>query len=1110
VKTDVLGNVLGLPFTPEQLEAITAPPEPAVIVAGAGSGKTTVMAARVVWLVASGAVRPDQVLGLTFTNKAAGELGHRLRVALARLDRWGSRNGPGGTSASDGEERAGEPTVLTYHAYAARLLGEHGLRIGVEPEARLLADATRYQLAARVIRGAPGPFTAVTGRVSDVVGDLVALDAELSEHLVAPDELRAYDQAVRKEIAAVPEPATDLQRVVAAIDKRAELASLIDAYRHQKGQRSVVDFADQMAFAATLAEQRPEVGRAERDRYRVVLLDEYQDTSVAQRRLLAGLFGGGHPVTAVGDPCQAIYGWRGASVANLQDFPRHFPRGDGTPAHRYGLTENRRSGERILAAANELSLPLRRSHRAIPPLRPGPDGADRGWIRCALHETYSEEIEWVGDQVAGAIAEGVPPAEIAILVRVTSDCAPIHSELTSRNIPVEVVGLGGLLSLPEVADVVAVLRVLDDPTSNAALVRLLSGPRWRIGPRDLAMLGRRAAQLVTVPASLAEGTHPSVSAAPAESSAGAADAVLEEAVGGIDPAEVVSLADALTSSGQLSYSAEARDRFAALAKEIRDLRRHLGEPLLDLLHQVVLTIGLDVELAASPQSRAARRRESLAAFFDVAAQFRDLEDDTSLAAFLAYLDAADEHDRGLDSAAPTGAESVKLLTVHKAKGLEWEVVLLPDLTATVFPSGRGRTRWTRSGKVLPYPLRGDAGSVPEVAGWTRAGLAAFDQACKDVDELEERRLGYVAVTRPRRLLIASSHWWGMSQKKRRGPSPYLKLLIAQCRSGAGEVARWVDEPDEELENPYLEATAEAAWPVPLEPGALQLRRAAADLVRSLLAAEGRSAAVDGSGDARDVRPGAYEQLALLELPSSAACDPDSFTPAEAAQVAGWDRDVALLLGEARRLRKRNREVEMPTTLSASQLMRVADDPDGFARELARPMPRKPDPAARRGTRFHAWVEARFGQQPLLDEDELPGAADAEIADEADLTALRRSFEHTDYAERLPHAVEAPFQLLLAGHVVRGRIDAVYETDDGGFEVIDWKTGREQSADPLQLAIYRLAWAEMHSLPVDRVHAAFAYIRSGETVRHDDLPGREELEAILSVGAAESAGSPPVG
>ncbi len=1084
-----LSQLLEVPFTPEQFAAISAPAEPAVVLAGAGSGKTTVMAARVVWLVATGQVAPDQVLGLTFTKKAAGELAHRIRTVLARL-RW-----PPISQTLQGpyplmpDENAGEPTVSTYHAYAGRLISEHGLRIGVEPDARLLADATRYQLATRVIRQATGPFSALTGRVSDIVDDLVALDAELSEHLVGTDELRDYDKTTRLEIESSAKLTNGLVAALNSIARRHELAALVDDYRRAKRERAVVDFSDQMALAATLAEQRPEVGTAERDRFHIVLLDEYQDTSVAQRRMLAGLFRDGHPVTAVGDPCQAIYGWRGASVANLEEFPSHFPRRHGGPAHRYALIENRRSGERILTAANSLSGPLRKAHEGVGELRVARDRRGQGWIRCALHETYAEEIAWLGAQVKAALEAGTPAAQVAILVRVTSDFAAIHTELTQRDIPVEVVGLGGLLALPEVADVVATLRVLDDPTSNAALVRLLAGPRWRIGPRDLALLGRRAGQLVYVPDPRRSDLVPASGDAPEVPDP---DAILEEAVGGIDPAEVVSLADALVSPGRFGYSAEALARFGALAAEIRELRRHLGEPLLELLHQVVTVIGLDVELGASPQARAARRRESLAAFLDVAAQFRDLEDDASLGAFLAYLQAADEYERGLDGAAPSGAESVKLLTVHRAKGLEWDVVLLPDLTASVFPAGRGRTRWTRSGKVLPFGLRGDCASLPEVAEWSTQGLETFDRVCRELDDLEELRLGYVAVTRPRHLLIASSHWWGPAQKKPRGPSPYLETLAAQCRNGGGEIVRWVEQPAE-AENPYLGAAAEAAWPAALDPVALDLRRAAADQVLDMLGA--------------DRRDGRYEQLSLLGPGSLTAVagghhssrgprDPE-LTPSEAALVAAWDRDIDMLLTEARRLRRRDRDVSLPTTLSASQLMRLADDADAFARELVRPLPRKPDPAARQGTRFHAWVESRFGQQPLLVDNDLPGAADAEIADELDLAGLQSSFEKSAYADRVPYALEAPFQLMIAGHVIRGRIDAVYETADGGFEVVDWKTNRAQSADPLQLAIYRLAWSEMHGLSIDRVSAAFVYVRSGQTVRPRSLPGRVELEAILA-------------
>ncbi|WP_143590013.1 PD-(D/E)XK nuclease family protein, partial [Streptomyces africanus] len=223
-------------------------------------------------------------------------------------------------------------------------------------------------------------------------------------------------------------------------------------------------------------------------------------------------------------------------------------------------------------------------------------------------------------------------------------------------------------------------------------------------------------------------------------------------------------------------------------------------------------------------------------------------------------------------------------------------------------------------------------------------------------------------------------------------------------------------------------------------------------------------------------------------------------PEEARTVASWDRDLDALTGELLRARDSVTEVPLPASLTASQVLRLAADPDGFAQELARPMPRPPQPAARRGTRFHAWVEARFEALtlPFLEPGELPGS-DAEIADEQDLEALKDAFERTGYAHRTPYRVEAPFQLEIAGRVVRGRIDAVYKEGDGQettYEIIDWKTNRTRTADPLQLAVYRLAWAEQQGVPLESVTAAFLYVRSGEVVRPDDLPDRAALERLL--------------
>ncbi|MGW4006632.1 UvrD-helicase domain-containing protein, partial [Streptomyces nigra] len=230
-----LKELLGIPFTPEQTACITAPPAPQVIVAGAGSGKTTVMAARVVWLVGTGQVAPEQVLGLTFTNKAAGELAERVRKALVRA-------GVTDPDVIDPDRPPGEPVISTYHAFAGRLLTDHGLRIGLEPTSRLLADATRYQLAARVLREAPGPYPALTRSFADLVSDLLALDAELSEHLVRPEALRAHDAELLLSLQNTRLSNADLRKVPEAAAARRELADLVVRYRAAKRERDLLDF----------------------------------------------------------------------------------------------------------------------------------------------------------------------------------------------------------------------------------------------------------------------------------------------------------------------------------------------------------------------------------------------------------------------------------------------------------------------------------------------------------------------------------------------------------------------------------------------------------------------------------------------------------------------------------------------------------------------------------------------------------------------------------------------------------------------------------------------------------------------------------------------------
>ena len=1039
------------PPSDEQWAAITAPLEPAVVVAGAGSGKTTLMAARVVHLVATGQVRPEEVLGLTFTTKAAAELRERIRTALERAGAL-PRPGPG-------VEEVLEPTVVTYNAYAASLLTDHGLRIGHEPDTRVITDASRYQLGARAVDRHTAAVRHLSDHPATVIQNLLALESAMSEHLVSAEDVARVDADARRGFAGAIDAERAgkdrktyreaLERAIFAIDRRAELLDLVAAYRRLKADLGLMDFSDQIALGARLASEQPEVGALERARFKVVLLDEYQDTSVAQAVMLSRLFSGptvaqgrGHPVTAVGDPNQAIYGWRGASVSNIVNFADTFPSATGSPPRLLPLTVNRRSEVRILEVANRLAAPLYAAAPQARPLQPQ-EGAGPGTVDVAVFETQSDELSWL----VGAVRDAHQRqwSDIGVLTRDNAHAELVFDALTSAGIPVEIVGLSGLLRLPEVAEVVAVLHLLHDVTANASLLTLLAGPRWAIGPRDLRLLAVRARQIT-------------------DRSGRGEDADLAEQLvaiaEGVDPAELPALYDALADPGELAYSPEARERFSLLAGELRQLRRAVGEPLLDVVRRVIDLTGVDIELASSTNPAAAARRDNLDLFVRAVADFQAVDGDVTLPALLAYLTAEDDQGNGLDVATPTEADSVKLLTVHRSKGLEWDSVFVVGACEGRFPSTRSRTLWTSSPAVLPGPLRGDAADLPQLRGHDKAALDAYREDTKAHGRQEELRLGYVAFTRAAHRLSVSSYLWS-ARASCFGPSDFQAVVRDQLLEWGEQVERWLDKPAKGTPNPYADQDTSRPWPrtgVGLEAAR---RREAAQLVRQ----------IDPHGP--------DDELDMLET----------------ARVAEWDAELERLLDEARAGRADVVDVPLPASLSATSLARLRAEPEAFLRDLARPMPRPPSRAARFGTRFHAWVEARFGQQGLLDPDDLPGRGDVGIEDDADLLEVIRLFEKGPFADRVPARVEAPFALVLAGQVVRGRIDAVYAEPDGRWLVVDWKTNRDQDADPLQLAIYRIAWAELAGVPLEDVDAAFHYVRSGATVR-PGLVGRAEIAEIL--------------
>lgn len=1000
----ILAALNGYGPTSEQWDAIAHPLEPVHLVAGAGSGKTAVMAARIVWSIDAGGFAPQQILGLTFTNKAAEELQERVRRALLASGRY----------------RPEDITVQTYHAFAANLVREHGLLVGVEAESGLLSDAQQWQLVLSCIDSLPA-FEAIELRSpAGIVRAGLELAGSISDHAVSTTDVMAADDRIVSSTDASEEMRANSQR-------RRELCRLVDAYVEAKRRTRRIDYGDQVMRAVDVLEGFPDVRAIYEARYPVLLLDEYQDTNVAQRRMVEALVGERGAVTAVGDARQAIYGWRGATMYNLIGFPGHFPRADGSNSYDpIPLSENFRSGAKILDVANEVVSLIPEQRRPGTELKAHAANG-QGLVQLGLFSDEVAEAAFIAERIGSLHAEATAPGrepvawrDIAILVRRKSTMDPIYEGLSKRDIPVEVVGLNGLLHTPEVIEVLAWLRCLEGrPSANRWMARILLGPRWRIHYRDLALCAKWAAeQEQDVRLRLAGGDE---------------DRARELAPGGLG----VSLIEVLEHIDEIEgLGDQARSRLKAFNERLEDLRAATTGPLLETVQRVIDRTGVVEALEAAHKRSAPASRQNLSNFLDHVAAFAPIEGEAGLRSFLAYLDAADDAEETLEAVQSADQDSVKLMTIHSAKGLEFECVFVPSVAASennqgrkvysIFPDTRGPNPLT-SYRTLPYEVREDRDHLP---AW-KGKLRVFTDQVKERAAEDERRLFYVALTRAKQRLFVTAAWWYGRAERAKGPSEFFEELETLEDKGMLEIVERVEMPPE---NPMLERLrGSSEWPP-----------AASDLDDELF--EGghgavADALVSGStgignliGSLGDVERREYERLLADRM--------DELGSIARAQETGRARV----------------EPSLPDVLSATAWVRLEKD-ETTAWDLLRPLPERPTKARRMGTEIHRLIEERSrGISPFPDETELDTPGEHE--DVAHLGEMLERWEES-YGDRtvatLPSGepmIELPFTLKKDGKVIRGRIDAVYEDDDGMLEIVDFKSGRpftpDEKADQLDL------------------------------------------------------------
>jgi len=618
-------------LTPRQRKAVTHGEGPLLIVAGAGTGKTTVITRRIAWLIAEKRARPSEILALTFTDRAALEMTERVDQLV-----------PYGFT---------DTVISTFHAWGDRLLRDHALEAGLSDRSTVLSRAEQVIFLREHLFELPLDRFRPLGDPTRFLQALVTLISRARDEDVAPAEYVAAAHALLAAAAGRPEDAALAEEAA----QQTELAGLYAAYESLMRQHDRLDFGDQVSLALRLLREHPAVLEEERRRYRYILVDEFQDTNYAQFELVKLL--GGSPaanVTVVGDDDQSIYRFRGAALSNILGFREAYPRASSVV-----LTDNFRSRQPILDTSYRLirhndpeRLEAREGldKRLVARSRFGP-APHSGPIELLAFDSGSDEADAIAERIAAAMRSGRRARDHAILVRTNRDAEPFLRSLNMARLPWRFSGTAGLYRQPEVRLLASFLRAVNDPEDSVSCYDLATSELFGLDARDvtaaLNSAGRRRTSLES--------------------------ALRQAAAGGQE-----------TPFGRRSM--EVVERLLGTLDQHRSMsvERTTGE----LLYHFITSSGFLGRLAAEAQVSGAERLGNVSRFFEIVRRQSALLRDDRLPFLVAQLDTLVEagDDPSTTDAGPDDGDAVHVLTYHKAKGSEFGVVFMVGLVEDRFPT----------------------------------------------------------------------------------------------------------------------------------------------------------------------------------------------------------------------------------------------------------------------------------------------------------------------------------------------------------------------------------------------------------------------------------------